>query len=1103
MTATAVRGWALDKRPRPDRPPSTTDTRRALRRFGVEEVLVFDTETRVGIDQRLLVLSWVLLVDGDVTEEGIAYPDDLTADEKRRLRSWAKSRGFTDSETATRKLWTVDRWLNDRLWKYSYRRQATVAGFNLSFDLSRLALHTSLIRRSFYRGGWTLQFWGYPAEPGSRRTWNEKPHEGALRIRQAPGRHTFFGWTTPRSVRQGDRGDARWDEDGRPWQGRFVELTQAAYAFGAPKNATLAGACAAFGVDFAKDQGVTYGRLDSRLLDYARADADATARLYLAVAAERERHGITADLARLYSPATVAGHYLGAMGITPPMARGDLSPELLGASMGASYGGRMEAPLIGVGVPVVALDLTAAYANIGALCDLWRFWTAERCVAADVAAELGDFLAAHGLADRCFDPATWKRWAMTLVELVPDGDRLPHRVRDGSGEWELSHGPLHSDAPMWWSAFDVIASTVLTGRVPRVLRAIRLEPEGAAGDLSPVTLPSGRTFDPVTGDLFAALFGERLTADGTRRTWAKLTANALAHGLASRFDEPAPGTRPRPVTVYAGSERFPHATVVAERPGPWCWPPMAATVTAGGRLLLALAERVVTGAGGVLVQCHTDSVKIVATPNGGLVPCPGGTERLSPDRPAGGPSRADKRAGGPKVQPEPTDAVRALSWPQVEALRERFVPLAALVPGTSPWKVEHGTLTTPTMALVLSSVSYALYRADGEGRVTEIVSATEHGHLGLHLAPQLGFPAEPGPSGVANWQEDAWANRIELAAGRQAERPEHDDVLAVMKWTMRAPTVHAAFTTAGATPFGFVVTAREANAFDRSTGGDGSSALRLVRAFTRDPAEWASPGWADVRTGEPLTVLDDFDTGLSALDGRRLVRLATIGRSLNEWGGTNPGAGWRRRGGTEYHLPGLLERVPTVSSLAELSITGKETVGMNTGTGLRAEGVATWERRCRQCGAPLPAGATKWCNTNACRNKAGRASTTSNDDDGPVPLCAWASCDKGPDGTPAPARAGSKFCSRAHYMRAWRAGRATAGKGPAAPDPDRCVTPGCPNIIYGADRCPDCAESGRTEVVTDNDEPMCAGGCGAVVYGTDRCRDCEKAASTNNRRATS
>jgi hypothetical protein len=70
-------------------------------------------------------------------------------------------------------------------------------------------------------------------------------------------------------------------------------------------------------------------------------------------------------------------------------------------------------------------------------------------------------------------------------------------------------------------------------------------------------------------------------------------------------------------------------------------------------LMLATLERLLTDAGGTYAFCDTDSMAIVATRKGGLVPCP----------------------GGPRTTTDGEEAVCALSWQQVDEIRERFTQL--------------------------------------------------------------------------------------------------------------------------------------------------------------------------------------------------------------------------------------------------------------------------------------------------------------------------------------------------------------------------------------------------------------------------------------------
>ena len=95
------------------------------------------------------------------------------------------------------------------------------------------------------------------------------------------------------------------------------------------------------------------------------------------------------------------------------------------------------------------------------------------------------------------------------------------------------------------------------------------------------------------------------------------------------------------------SHVFEQTSPVVEDAGVWYCPIFAALITAAGRLLLTLLERMVTDAGGKFLLCDTDSMAVVASKDGGLVPCAGGGQRL----------------------PDGSAAINALSWADVD----RFV----------------------------------------------------------------------------------------------------------------------------------------------------------------------------------------------------------------------------------------------------------------------------------------------------------------------------------------------------------------------------------------------------------------------------------------------
>ena len=120
--------------------------------------------------------------------------------------------------------------------------------------------------------------------------------------------------------------------------------------------------------------------------------------------------------------------------------------------------------------------------------------------------------------------------------------------------------------------------------------------------------------------------------------------------------------------------------------------------------MLALLEREVADRGGTYAFCDTDSMAIVSTENGGLVPCRGGSHRTS----------------------EGQEAIRALPWSEVEELREKFQalnPYDERVPGSvleledENFADRARTEQRQLHCYAISAKRYALYALDEEGEV--------------------------------------------------------------------------------------------------------------------------------------------------------------------------------------------------------------------------------------------------------------------------------------------------------------------------------------------------------------------------------------------------
>ena len=133
----------------------------------------------------------------------------------------------------------------------------------------------------------------------------------------------------------------------------------------------------------------------------------------------------------------------------------------------------------------------------------------------------------------------------------------------------------------------------------------------------------------------------------------KILANAGCYGIYAEVNRHQTGKNDaKQVGIFSGDINITERATVMERPGPFYFPPVA-LITSGGRLLLSLLEKMVTEAGANYLMCDTDSMAIVSSEQGGLVPC----------------------NGGPHKMPNGEAAIKALSWAETMRIVDRFKTL--------------------------------------------------------------------------------------------------------------------------------------------------------------------------------------------------------------------------------------------------------------------------------------------------------------------------------------------------------------------------------------------------------------------------------------------
>ena len=838
-------------------------------------MLVFDTETTTDPTQRLLFGSyryyrWTDQLSLECVEEGLFYGDDLQERDPaafEQLRSYAATHHADVAKDLDPTLHLRSRreFIDRVFWRSAYRAPALVVGFNLPFDLSRLAVDVGVARGRF-RGGFSFVLSDYwDAAAGCFRENRFRPRIG---IKHLDSARAFIGFMRPVKVQDEDRPRPRQRGTTGVFQGRFLDLRTLAFALTNTKH-SLASACDAFSVTQGKAVAGGHGIITDAYIDYNRRDVLASAELLEHLRAEFDRHPIHLDPCKAFSPASLSKAYLTAMRITPPLVKfGNIDPSELGATMTAYYGGRAEARVRRTAVPVVYTDFLSMYPTVNTLLGLWDWLIAEELQVVDATDEVKRLLANITL-DECFDPVLWKQLGFYAL-ITPKDDIVPVRAQyDGASDaFNIGVNRLTADTPMWYAGPDVVASALLAGHPPAVVRAFRLVPRDRQKRLRSVALGGAIPVDPARDDFFRAVIEARKSLDGSAteqqrmNKFLKVLANSGSYGVFAQMDRhERPAGERISLQIYGVDGSFDVHADAEEKPGRYCFPPMAALITAGARLMLALLERCVTDAGGTYAFCDTDSMAIVATETGGLVPCLGGPERLH----------------------DGTPAIRALSQDAVNAIVARFEALNPYDPTVVPGSIleierenynENGE-RHQLYAYVISAKRYALFTVGPSDEVT-IHKYSEHG-LG-HLMN----PTDP-EAMDRDWIRQAWAAMIGEALGHEDVSPPWLDEPAVSRLTISSPFVHRPFDTTRfrlpysdrVKPMNFVLSVPVAP-FGHPAGVD-PHRFHLIGAFTTDPRQRLTQPWFDIHSRERYGITTSDPTG------GRIVRVKSYGDVLAEY----------------------------------------------------------------------------------------------------------------------------------------------------------------------------------------------------------------------------
>lgn len=563
-------------------------------------VLLFDTETTVDAAQRLRVGAYQLRRDGRLLEAGFFSTEDgLSRDERKLLQHYVASHRI---EGVGLELLGLGEFTNRLIYRLAYQNNGLIAGFNLPFDISRIAYDSGPAKR--LRDGFTFHL--------------GDGHWPLLQVKHLSSKAAII------------RFEGRKSKHG--YRGFFCDVhTLAAALLG--ESHGLGELADLLGTKTRKGEVEDYGApLSDEFLDYAMGDVQVTWECLEILKHRYESHGLSTPISSIYSEASIGKAYLNEIGIHGLLkVQPSFPQELIGHIMSAYHGGRTEVHVRRKIMPVAYLDFLSQYTTCCVLMGLWRF-----VIARDIGHRQGETERAQTqmfldrvTADDFRDPARW-RDLVTIVKVRPDGDLFPVRTKYANDHtYTTGLNYLTSEHEVWFALADCVASKLLTGKAPRVLDAVVFEPGLPQENLQPVDLAGNPDFriEPTEDDFYKRLIElrsrvKREVKDAERRgdeqladrlqaeqQALKVTASATSYGIFIELN--VERLKKETEFVCFGPEE-PFSTHVrnTEKPGRFFHPLLATLITGAARLLLALAELRASAEGLGWVLCDTDSMTL-------------------------------------------------------------------------------------------------------------------------------------------------------------------------------------------------------------------------------------------------------------------------------------------------------------------------------------------------------------------------------------------------------------------------------------------------------------------------------------------------------------
>lgn len=856
--------------------------------------LIFDCETTTGSSQRLWFGTYQFRKHGELMESGIFYDaNNIAAGEYAALKEYAARHGL--------ELISRDEFVHEIFFELAYKMRAAIVGFNLPFDLSRIAIGHGSARKSF-AGGFSLSL-------------SENKRLPNVQIKHQSSRAAFIQFAGPFKGSR-NRSKQKRGEKEIVRRGHFIDVkTLASALFARPFS--LKSLSDFLTIENGKlDFDEFDGPITEKMIDYAVRDTQATWECYEKLIAKYNALGLHQTLPeKIYSEAGVGKAYLKEMVIRPwQQCQPDFPDAILGKIMASYFGGRSEIRIRREMRQVMLCDFLSMYPTVCTLMGLWRNVIATGIDHYDATDEATNLLESVTL-EMLQSKAIWKKLAI-LVRVKPDCDIFPVRTEYGyAKQATIGLNYLTAKRPLWFTLADCIVAKLLGGKSPEIIEAIGFKPKRKQRGLQNISIGSDDNYfiNPAKDDFYKRLIELRhetksemhcanaLELDhlDTAQHNLKILANSTSYGIFVEINV-SDAKSGAMVAVHSGDDdAYKISPSKLEKPGTYFNPLLASLITGAARLMLAVTERLALDKGLEWSFCDTDSMALAK----------------------------------PAAMPQSEFAYKVaeiIDW--FDKLNPYDFGGSILKSEAVNFGLDGNNELEPLYCFAISAKRYALFNLD-DGVKPILRKASAHG-LGHLRAPYdernsaIGIaPPQDKLSniGVELWQHDLWIKIVEAALSgnpNQIDLSYHPNLQlpAISRYAATSPAILRWFKQYNSTlpyadqvkPFGFL-TALSMQKVDCSENiidaphnrQSKKSQIKPIAPFTADPAIAAQTAF-DRNSGAsvPIDRLQNYaqslaqyhlhpenkflngnylDTGSTLRRHVQMTAVANIGKEANDW----------------------------------------------------------------------------------------------------------------------------------------------------------------------------------------------------------------------------